>query len=77
MTTQAHHAELLTSDQVGAGLLRRSQQRDGFQDEYPFASHWFSVDGQVQHYLDQGQGADAADGPRKPDLEFCMAATGK
>lgn len=56
MTTQADHAELLTSDQVDAGLLRRSQQRDGFQDEYPFASHWFSVDGQVQHYLDQGQG---------------------
>lgn len=56
MTTQAADAELLTSDQVDAGLVRRSQQRAGFQDEYPFPSRWFRVNGHVQHYVDEGQG---------------------
>lgn len=54
-------AELLSPDQVDRRLLERSQQRQGFADEYPFASHWFRVDVSgfddcVQHYVDEGNG---------------------
>jgi len=49
-------ARLLTPEQVDPQLRQRADCRDGFEDEYPFASHWFEVDGHVQHYIDEGQG---------------------
>ena len=30
--------------------------RNGFQDEYPFASHYFEIDGLRYHYIDEGKG---------------------
>ena len=47
---------LLTPEQVDPELRQRAAQREGFEDEYPFESHWFEVDGHVQHYIDEGQG---------------------
>lgn len=52
----APKARLLDSSQVDAALVARSQQRQGFDQEYPFASHWFRVEGHVQHYIDEGSG---------------------
>ncbi|MEZ6129361.1 MAG: alpha/beta fold hydrolase [Planctomycetaceae bacterium] len=49
-------AKILTSKDVAQELQSRAQQRSGFQDEYPFASHWIDVDGQVMHYVDEGTG---------------------
>lgn len=46
---------LLTTAQVDAKIRARAERRDGFADQYPFASHWFSVDGHVQHYVDEGE----------------------
>lgn len=47
---------LLTPEQVDPELRQRAAQREGFEDEYPFESHWFEVDGHVQHYIDEGEG---------------------
>ncbi len=47
---------LLTLEQVDPELRQRADRRDGFEQEYPFASHWFDVGGHVQHYIDEGQG---------------------
>ncbi|MCA9061373.1 MAG: alpha/beta fold hydrolase, partial [Planctomycetaceae bacterium] len=30
--------------------------RTGFAGQYPFDSHWFETDGQIQHYIDEGEG---------------------
>ncbi len=49
-------ARLLTAEQIDPELRERAARREGFSDEYPFASHWFEVDGHVQHYIDEGQG---------------------
>ncbi len=49
-------ARLLTPEQIDPELKKRAERRDGFSDEYPFASHWFEVDGHVQHYIDEGNG---------------------
>ena len=49
-------ARLLTPEQVDPELRQRAACREGFENEYPFASHWFEVDGHVQHYIDEGQG---------------------
>ncbi len=39
-----------------AELQKRAASRGGFEAEYPFESHWFSVDGHIQHYIDEGNG---------------------
>lgn len=49
-------ARLLDSASAPSGLVKAAARRDGFQDEYPFDSQWIEVDGQVMHYLDEGQG---------------------
>lgn len=49
-------ARLLTPEQIDPDLRSRAATRTGFEQEYPFASHWFEADGHVQHYLDEGQG---------------------
>lgn len=49
-------ARLLSPEQIDPELKKRAERRDGFEREYPFASHWFEVDGHVQHYLDEGTG---------------------
>ncbi len=49
-------ASLLSPDKVDSALLSKSQQRNGFSDEYPFTSRWFSTEGHVQHYVDEGSG---------------------
>jgi cis-3-alkyl-4-acyloxetan-2-one decarboxylase len=56
MTANGTCAQLLTPDQVAPDLFRASQDRAGFEDEYPFESRWYSVDGHTQHYIDEGQG---------------------
>ena len=53
-------ASLLTADQVNARLRARAEQRNGFASQYPFASHWFSFEGHVQHYIDEGEAGDGA-----------------
>ncbi|HQX49910.1 MAG TPA: alpha/beta fold hydrolase [Planctomycetaceae bacterium] len=49
-------ARLLTPEQIDPLLCQRAAWRDGFADEYPFSSHWFEVDGHVQHFITEGQG---------------------
>ena len=56
MSSSAPIARLLTPEQIDPELKKRAERRDGFADEYPFAAHWFEVDGHVQHYIDEGQG---------------------
>ena len=47
---------LLMPDQIAPELRQRADQRAGFEDEYPFESHWFEVDGRTLHYIDEGHG---------------------
>lgn len=56
MTSLDPVARLLTPEQIDPILRSRAANRAGFEDEYPFASHWFEVDGHIQHYIDEGQG---------------------
>ena len=49
-------ARLLTPELIDPNLRSRAANRAGFEEEYPFASHWFEADGHVQHYIDEGQG---------------------
>lgn len=56
MSSSEPIARLLTPEQIDPELKKRAERRDGFSDEYPFVSHWFEVDGHVQHYIDEGQG---------------------
>ncbi|MEZ6123564.1 MAG: alpha/beta fold hydrolase [Planctomycetaceae bacterium] len=49
-------AKTLSGDQVPESLRQRAAARDGFAAEYPFASHWIEVNGQILHYVDEGQG---------------------
>ena len=56
MPTNEPIARLLTPEQIDPELRERAERRDGFEDEYPFGSHWFEVDGHVQHYIDEGRG---------------------
>ena len=49
-------ARLLMPEQIDPDLRRFADSREGFSEEYPFASRWFEVDGHVQHYIDEGQG---------------------
>jgi len=56
MTSSQLIARKLTPEQVDPELRRRAANREGFSEEYPFESHWFEVDGYVQHYLDEGKG---------------------
>ena len=56
MSSSTPIARLLTPEQIDPELKKRAERRDGFADEYPFAAHWFEVDGHVQHYIDEGQG---------------------
>lgn len=46
----------LSDDQVPPELLLRSQRRDGFEDVYPFRSHWLQSGAGVLHYVDEGSG---------------------
>lgn len=48
--------ELLTEEQIPEDLRRRSRHRSGFEDEYPFQSHWFRSGTHIQHYVDEGSG---------------------
>ena len=56
MPTSQPAVQLLHSELVNTDLRQRAGDRSGFEDEYPFTSHWFSVGGQVQHYVDEGSG---------------------
>ena len=47
---------LLSKENVPESLNARAADRTGFEDEYPFESHWFETDGRVMHYVDEGQG---------------------
>lgn len=49
-------ARLLTAEQIDPELRNRAMDRAGFEDEYPFDSHWFESDGHVQHFVDEGHG---------------------
>jgi haloalkane dehalogenase len=42
----------MASDRGEGWLL----SREGFADQYPFASHWLDLDGWRYHYLDEGSG---------------------
>jgi cis-3-alkyl-4-acyloxetan-2-one decarboxylase len=56
MSALSLNAEVLSPQQVDADLVRRSQQREGFADEYPFRSHWIRVGKYTLHYVDEGTG---------------------
>jgi hypothetical protein len=47
---------LLEPEQIAPEVRQRADQRAGFEDEYPFESHWFEVDGRTLHYVDEGHG---------------------
>jgi haloalkane dehalogenase len=47
---------VLPSTHVPSDLLQRSQDRRGFENEYPFVSKWFQTAGGIQHYIDEGSG---------------------
>jgi len=47
---------ILTPDEVPDGLTARAANREGFQAEYPFDSHWIQINGRHIHYIDEGQG---------------------
>jgi haloalkane dehalogenase len=47
---------LLSPEQIDPNLKTRAADRAGFSEEYPFDSHWFEVDGHVQHFIDEGTG---------------------
>lgn len=47
---------LLNAAEVPADVLAFSQSREGFQEEYPFESHWADIDGRIMHYVDEGSG---------------------
>lgn len=49
-------ARLLDSATVPSEVLSFASQRNGFEGEYPFESRWIEIDGQVMHYIDEGQG---------------------
>lgn len=49
-------AKLLTPEDVPESLRRRSADRHGFADEYPFESHWIKIGDHIQHYVDEGEG---------------------
>ncbi|MEZ6043172.1 MAG: alpha/beta fold hydrolase [Planctomycetaceae bacterium] len=55
-TDRSVPATLLSSDEVDSTLRARAARRDGFADQYPFESHWFATEGNVQHYVDEGTG---------------------
>ena len=41
---------------VPDSLTRFAANRTGFVQEYPFTSRWVRIDGQILHYVDEGQG---------------------
>lgn len=47
---------LLDPSNIPQQLLASSQNRRGFQSEFPFKSHWFRTSDGIQHYLDEGSG---------------------
>jgi pimeloyl-ACP methyl ester carboxylesterase len=47
---------VLPSTLVHSDLLQRSQDRRGFEIEYPFDSKWFRTPDGIQHYIDEGSG---------------------
>ena len=49
--------ERLNDANVPAELLQRSQNRIGFQHEYPFKSHWIRTGRWIQHFVDEGKGS--------------------
>jgi len=49
-------SQTLTPQDIPVALKNRAEQRDGFRDEYPFASHWMEVGGHIMHYIDEGTG---------------------
>lgn len=49
-------ATVLKTDDVPVGLRNIASHRTGFEDEYPFDSHWMNIDGHVMHYVDEGSG---------------------
>ena len=65
-STSYSPASLLTADQVNARLRARAERRTGFASQYPFASRWFSCNGHVQHYIDEGEAGDGAKDPQHP-----------
>lgn len=48
--------ELISSEQVAEPLRQFAAAREGFEEEYPFNSHWARIDGQTLHYVDEGAG---------------------
>lgn len=52
-----HGKHQATCSEVGPNADHRSPlSRQGFEDEYPFASHFLDLDGLRYHYLDEGRG---------------------
>ncbi|MCR9201800.1 MAG: alpha/beta fold hydrolase [Planctomycetaceae bacterium] len=49
-------ARLLQSADVPGALTSVAADRNGFEDEYPFVSHWADIDGHIMHYVDEGSG---------------------
>jgi len=49
-------ARILQADEVPEPLRQRAAARTGFEDEYPFESHWIETEGRVLHYIDEGTG---------------------
>jgi pimeloyl-ACP methyl ester carboxylesterase len=56
MPTSESTARLLEPEQISPELRQCAKRREGFEDEYPFASHWFEVDRKRLHYIEEGQG---------------------
>lgn len=56
MPQRAEHCRLLSDADAPGELVRRSQDRSGFAEEYPFRSHWAELNGRIVHYIDEGTG---------------------
>ena len=49
-------ARTLLPQEVPESLRRSASNRTGFEQEYPFESHWIQIDGRIMHYVDEGTG---------------------
>ena len=56
MPSPESNTRLPAPEEISLELRQRAERREGFADEYPFASHWFKVDGHTMHYIDEGRG---------------------
>jgi len=56
MTSSRTAAASVPPDQVERSVLQRAQLRTGFEEEYPFESHWYRAGEHTLHYIDEGSG---------------------